>query len=514
MNIVITGATGFIGRTLALRLARDGHRITGWVRDPITARSLLGPDCALVAVGDVDGLNAAVAAADAVVNLAGEPIVGGVMRGRWTRRHKAELRASRVSPTRAMVAAIRAAAATGRRPVFVSASAVGYYGDRGEESLSEDARGGSGFAARLCDEWEAAALEARGVAARVVIVRIGIVLGREGGVLAKLIPLTRAMLGGPIAGGAQWTPWIHLDDVVEAIVHSLGTPSVDGTVNVVAPNPVPQRELAHAIGRAVGRPAIIPAPRFAVRALLGEASSVLTASQRVVPDVLLATGFQFRHPDLDEALRDVTATPTVGLRRLRRGEAPDTAYTRARRPRYLLVARTELAAPLARVFPFFAAADNLQLLTPAAMAFSIQTPRPIEMAANTVIDYRLEVLGIPTRWRTVIERWSSPLPGDSEAIFVDAQHRGPYRAWWHEHRFHECAGHTVMEDVVYYAPPFGWLGAIVNRLMINGQLRRIFGYRAAMIRHRFGAAPSAPERMNDLHVSSLTSCPSGQTLGL
>jgi ligand-binding SRPBCC domain-containing protein len=140
------------------------------------------------------------------------------------------------------------------------------------------------------------------------------------------------------------------------------------------------------------------------------------------------------------------------------------------------------------VFPFFASAENLQLLTPPAMAFQIETPRPIEMATNATIDYRLEILGVPARWRTVIERWSSPRVNASDAVFVDSQHRGPYRSWWHEHHFHERGGKTVMEDVVYYAPPFGPVGAIANRLLIAGQLRRIFGYRAAMIRQRFGVA--------------------------
>ncbi len=487
MHVVITGATGFIGRALSLRLARDGHRLTAWVRNLERARDSLGADCALVGVDDEAGLHRTVADADAVINLAGEPIVGGVFRHRWTARRKAALRDSRLGPTRAVVAAIRAAARHGRAPILISASAVGFYGNRGDAALVETDTAGTGFGAELCRDWEAAALEASDVT-RVVLARIGIVLGREGGALAKLLPLTRALLGGPIAGGAQWTPWIHLDDVVGALVHILETPTLGGAINVVAPTPVPQRELARAIGRAVGRPAIAPAPGFVLRAMLGEAASVLTASQRVLPAALLASGFVFRHPDLDAALADLTVASGIALRRLRRGEAPESTYTRARRPRYVLVARTELAAPLERVFRFFSAAENLQLLTPPAMSFVIETPRPISMAANAVIDYRLRILGVPARWRTVIETWTPPHAGGAEAQFVDAQHRGPYRAWWHEHRFRRNGDRTVMEDVVFYAPPLGLLGAIANRFVVAGQLRRIFGYRAAMIRQRFGAA--------------------------
>ena len=481
MHVLVTGATGFIGRALCLRLARDGHQVTAWVRDRERARGILGPDCALIEVGDADGVSRAAASIDAIVNLAGEPIMGG----RWTRARKQRLHDSRLGPTRAMVEVVRAGARLGRAPALISASAVGWYGDRGEALIDERAAPGTGLAAELCQAWEDAALEA-GSLTRVVLARIGIVLGREGGALASLLPVTRALVGGPIAGGAQWTPWIHLDDAVEALVHLVATPGITGPVNLVGPSPVRQRDLARAIGRAVHRPAVVPTPRFALRVVLGEAAFVLTMSQRAHPAALVASGFTFQFPDLDGALHDLTSAPGVAIRRLRDDEAPASAYVRARRPRYVLVARTEVAAPLAEVFPFFSSAENLQLLTPPGMAFQIETPRPIAMADHTTIDYRLKILGVPARWRTVIEHWMSPQHG--EAMFVDSQHRGPYRAWWHEHHFHAHGDRTVMEDVVYYAPPFGVLGAIANKLVVAAQLRRIFGYRTAAIRQRFGDA--------------------------
>ncbi len=487
MHVVLTGATGFIGRALLLRLARDGHQLTAWVRDPVRARALLGPDVALIDARDPAALRAAVGTADAVINLAGEAIAGK----RWTRARKAALTGSRLGPTAAVVEAIAAAAATGRAPVLVSASAIGIYGDRGDARLAEMALPGEGFAAELCRAWEAAALAARGAASRVALLRFGIVLGREGGALAKLAPLTNVGLGGPIAGGEQWMAWIHLADAVEAIVFALGASALEGPVNVVAPEPVRQRGFAQALGRALGRPAVTPAPGFALRLLLGEAASVLTASQRVVPDALVAAGFTFAFGALDGALADLTSSAGIGMRRLQRGEAPDTDYTRARHPRYVLVAQTELAAPLSEVFPFFASAENLQLLTPPQMAFRIETPWPVVTAPGVTIDYRLRILGIPARWRTVIERWRTPEAGDREAVFVDAQHRGPYRAWWHEHHFYARGDRTLMEDVVYYAPPLGPLGALANRWVVAGQLRKIFGYRAAMIRERFGAGASS-----------------------
>ena len=260
----------FSARSLVLHLIGRGDRVSAWVRDASRARDELGPDVALVASDDVDGLAAAIADADAVVHLAGAPIVGK----RWTKRRKRELVASRISTAEALAEAIR------RRPrplgALISASAVGYYGDRGDEPLTEASARGEGFAAELCEQWEAAAMAVGSAADRIACLRIGIVLGRHGGALPALARATRFGLGGAIAGGAQFVPWIHLDDVVRAIAHVLVTPAIRGAVNVVGPAPVPQRELAASLRTALARHVGMPAPRFAIRALLGEAASVLS----------------------------------------------------------------------------------------------------------------------------------------------------------------------------------------------------------------------------------------------
>ncbi len=474
MQIVLTGATGMIGRALSSHLVGHGHRVTAWVRDLDRAHGELGPDVTCVATEDAAGLDAAIAGADAVVHLAGAPIVGK----RWTRARKRALIASRVATAATIIASIQRRATP--LPVFVSASAIGIYGDRGDQRLEETAAAGTGFAAALCERWEAAALAVGAAATRVVRARIGIVLGREGGALGPLARLARLGLAGPIAGGAQWVSWIHLDDVVRALAFAIAAPTVRGAVNLVAPTPVPQRAFARALGRAYHRPAFAPAPALAMRAILGEAASVLLASQRVVPAALDRAGFRFAFPDLDGALADLVGSPTIAIRRLRPAEAPTVPYLVARPARYLLVAHTVIERPLAEVMPFFAAAENLALLTPSALRFDIQTPTPIAMAVGATIDYRITLSGVPMRWRTVIEDWQ---PG---AKFVDAQHRGPYRAWWHEHRFRADGDRTIMEDRVYYAPPLGPLGRIANRLFVEQQLRAIFAYRAQAIRLRFG----------------------------
>ncbi len=487
-HVVVIGATGFLGRALTLRLLGDGYRVTALARSPERARSLLPADAVVADLSSQHALSTAIAAADAVVNLAGE----GIADRRWTTARRRLLRDSRITVTRRLVEAIAERATP--LPVLVSASAVGWYGDRGDESLDDRSPPGSGFAAELCRDWEAAAHAAVPHAARVVRARIGVVLGREGGALRKLVPLFRAGLGGRIGRGSQWLPWIHLDDAIAALVHTIADRRIAGPVDLVAPSPVRQVDFARSLGRALHRWAIVPTPRLAPAVIMGSARAVLLASQHVRPRVLLDTGFTFRYPTLDPALADLVEDG-VELGPVDAAHLPVSAYLRDRRPRYQLVASTELAAPLADVFAFFSAAENLAAITPPGLGFTIQTPRPIRIAEGTSIDYRIRVGGVAMRWRTTIERWS---PGES---FVDTQVAGPYRAWWHEHRFVERAGKTVMEDRVLYAPPFGVLGRIANALFIGPMLRRIFGYRRQAIRARFergrtfdAGVPAGPAR--------------------
>ncbi|MBP8806476.1 MAG: TIGR01777 family oxidoreductase [Kofleriaceae bacterium] len=480
MNLVVTGATGFLGRALGLRLARDGHAITALARDPAGARAVLGAEVAVAALGEPAAVAAAIASADAVINLAGEPILDR----RWTARRRAALRASRIDLTARLVAAI---AARGRRlPVLVSASAVGWYGDRGDQVLDEASGPGDGFAAELCRDWELAAEAARSHCDRVVRARIGIVLGGEGGALTAMRRPFAWGVGGPVGSGRQWVPWIHLDDAVEALVRAVTDPRLDGAVNLVAPVPTQNRALGEAIGAALGRPSWLPAPSLGVRLALGERAGLVLGGQRVLPAALTAVGFRWAYPELGpavaEALRGDPDAVTLGPAP---AELPSSAYLRARPPRYTLTARTVIDRPLDEVFEFFCAAANLGAITPPDMAFRIVTPQPIAMAEGTVIDYRIRATGVPMSWRTVIDVWEPPAGG--RARFVDSQVRGPYACWWHEHRFEADGARTIMIDTVHYAPPLGPLGAVANRVMVARELRRIFAQRGRAIRLRFGA---------------------------
>lgn len=293
MTLLLTGARGFLGSALAASLERDGHRVLrvsrGAPRRPDEVR--WDPGAGTIDRESLEGI-------DAAVHLAGE----SVGERRWSEAQKARIRGSRVAGTRLLA---RTIAALERPPrVLISASGVGYYGDRGDELLNESSAGGRGFLADLAQAWEAetAPAEARGV--RVVRLRIGMVLDAGGGALPRLLAPFRLGLGGPFGSGRQWTSWIGLDDLIGAMRHTLAHDALAGAVNAVAPEPVTQREFARALGRALHRPARLPAPAFALRLLLGRerADALLLASQRALPERLLETGFRFKTPTLDAAL--------------------------------------------------------------------------------------------------------------------------------------------------------------------------------------------------------------------
>ncbi len=307
MHVVVTGATGFVGGALLSALLRDDRRVTALVRDPAKARQRLPSAVEAVAIADDAAVRGVLAEAQGVVNLAGENLFSQ----RWTDKRKEELRDSRVGTTERLV---RALAASGRKQplqAFVSASAVGYYGDAGDRILDEQSPLGEGFAAELCRDWEAAALAARPHAQRVVLARFGIILGPGGGALEALRKVFQLGLGGRLGSGDQWMPWIHVSDVIVALLMMLkGSPlpesaaQLDGPVNVVAPSAVRNRELVAALGEVLHRPTILPAPAFAMKLALGERAEMLLGSQHVVPRALTDAGFLYRHPQLEPAVAD------------------------------------------------------------------------------------------------------------------------------------------------------------------------------------------------------------------
>jgi hypothetical protein len=306
MRVAITGATGLIGSRVTAVLRQRGDDVVAFSRNPDRARERLGTDAVGWDPASGPAPEQPLSEADAVINLAGEDLAH-----RWTAELKDRIRSSRVVGTRNLVEGIQAA--WPRPRTLVSASAAGYYGDRGSDELDESEPPGNDFLAQVCADWEAAADAATELGLRVARVRTGVVLDGSGGALAKMLPAFKAGVGGPIAGGRQYMPWVHLDDVIGIIIAALdgtsgpggGPVGWSGPVNAAAPAPATNREFVRALGRALRRPAVLPLPAFALRAMFGEMASVVIAGQRMVPRQPLELGYEFRYPELDGALRAV-----------------------------------------------------------------------------------------------------------------------------------------------------------------------------------------------------------------
>ena len=299
MKILITGGTGFIGKKLTSRLIQDRNDVT------ILTRSLKGSEKVSPGVSYLQGdptqkgpWQDVIKKQDIIINLAGASIFS-----KWTDEQKKLIRESRITTTRNIVEGI--APHPERKITLFSTSAVGYYGFHGDEELNEDSPQGYDFLARIAGEWEEEALKAKGKGARVVITRFGIVLGEKGGALSQMIPLFKKYMGGPIGNGQQWFSWIHLKDLVEAFVFLMQHPEISGPVNFCSPNPVKNKDLAKALGKALHRPSFFPAPGFMVKWVLGEFGFVILEGQKVIPRLLLHQGFAFQYPDIDNALQDV-----------------------------------------------------------------------------------------------------------------------------------------------------------------------------------------------------------------
>ena len=302
MRVAVSGATGTIGRALAGRLRERGDEVTALSRDAERASAALGVPAAEWKDPQAEQPPAeALRGRDAVVHLLGETIAQ-----RWNDDVKRELRDSRVLATRNLVAALRALPDAERPRVLVSQSATGFYGPRGDERLDEGAPAGADFLAGLVDAWEAEARAAEELGMRVVVTRTGVVLSESGGALEKMLPFFKLGIGGPVAGGRQYVPWVHVDDVIGAMLFALDTEAARGPLNVTAPEPATNKELSRALGRVLRRPAFAPVPALAVKTLYGEMATIVTTGQRAVPARLTELGYGFTRPDLEGALRDAT----------------------------------------------------------------------------------------------------------------------------------------------------------------------------------------------------------------
>ncbi|UCE52030.1 MAG: TIGR01777 family oxidoreductase [Desulfobacterales bacterium] len=299
MKIFITGGLGFIGSNLSNYLLNQGHQVTAVGRPSGQQRITHDKYRYLSADTTQPGpWQEALNDIDAVVNLAGKSIFK-----RWSKKYKKHIYDSRILTTRNLVEALP----VDKDIIFCSTSAVGYYGNRGDDILDEDQTPGDDFLACLSVDWEKEALRATAKGIRVVVMRFGIILGKNGGALSMLIPAFKSFIGGPIGSGDQWFPWMHLDDLMRAIVFVIEHPEANGPINFCAPKPIRNKDLAKTLGEVLHRPSFMPAPAFMIRLVLGEFGGVLLGSQRTVPEKLLSFDFKFQYPDIKEALQAIVS---------------------------------------------------------------------------------------------------------------------------------------------------------------------------------------------------------------
>jgi uncharacterized protein (TIGR01777 family) len=449
MKILITGATGFIGRSLCKALALQDHELIVLTRNPSEAREKIpAPHTAL----DWNQIPQNLNSIDAVVHLAGESIVAQ----RWTPAFKARLRDSRIQSTRTLIELFQRPGV--KKPkVFISASAIGYYGHCGSEPLPESHPAGSDFLAQLCREWEAQLFEADLGETRKVAVRIGVVLGKGGGALDTLIPAFRNTgMAATLGNGKQWMSWIHLDDLIPIFIESLNQTQISGPINACSPHPVTNQEFTESMAKVLHTWGKIKVPSAALKATQGEFADSLLSSQRVVPQKLQALAFPFRHPNLSEALHHLL------------GDSAAQGYEE-------FLNDCWVPRPIHEVFEFFAAAKNLETITPPWLNFKITSQSTPQIAKGTLINYRLKIHGLPVRWRTEITEWDPPM------TFRDVQLKGPYQTWRHTHRFTSLRGGTLIEDRVLYRLPLGWLGRLFGGAFVKKDVKTIFGYRSKKI---------------------------------
>lgn len=445
MNILITGATGLIGKEVGKALAEKGHKILVISRDANKACSLLTFPCEVIEGDLVKGplKDQRLQKIEAVINLMGESVVGS----RWNSYSKKKIYDSRVVGTRHLIASLPQTLKT-----FVAGSAIGIYGDCHDQVCHEDQSAGRDFLAKVTADWEAESTKAPG---RVSIIRTGIVLSAHGGAMEQMLFPFKAGVGGFLGHGQQWMSWIALQDIVRLFTFALENEHVQGPVNGVAPHPVTNKKFSQILAKSLNRPLALPVPNIAIQALYGEAAQTITSSTRCSADRAQSLGFRFLHTDLAETLQEICAP------------------FRSREEIFY----SEQFVPLApeKLFSFFKEPRNLEEITPPTLSFHIQNVSSPQIQQGTLIDYVLKIRGVPAKWKTEIDEWQPPFK------FVDNQLRGPYQLWHHTHEFHSFCGGTLMIDRVRYRLPLGYLGWLFASYFVRKEISQIFKYRREYI---------------------------------
>lgn len=454
MKVLVTGATGLVGRHLLRRLIEGGHEVVALTRNlddasvTLPVRCLIHewfPDSGQIDEHALDGV-------DGVIHLAGE----SVGEGKWNQERRQALLRSRIDSTRTLVGAIAARAPEDRPWVMVSASGIGVYGDRGDEVMTETSPVGEGYLAEVCAAWEDEARRVEASGLRWVALRTGLVLAREGGALPHMLPPFRLGLGGRHGNGRQWMSWIHIEDLVSLYVAALENRAFEGPINAVAPGAVTNADFTRTLAETLGGKPRLPLPAGLLTLFLRDRAGLLLTGQRVAPTAADEAGFVFDYPEIGGALAELCAD-------LRRVFEQEIWFEH--RPE--------------DVYEFFSDARNLEMITPSFVHFHITRAPENGLFDGARLEYHLRLHGLPLGWRTSIDVWDPP------RTFVDSQLQGPYRSWTHTHEFEPLDGGTLVRDVVRYDLPFGVLGDLVAGRLVDRDVALIFAYRRTRLLELF-----------------------------
>ena len=452
MKVLITGGTGFIGKKLIRALHDKNHEILVLTTNPVSAAFHIPVHCEIHEWNpEINAITPDILKeVDAVINLAGENIANG----RWSTTQKHKITESRIFSVRRLVEAM---SYLDKKPeVFVSASAIGFYGNRENEVLDEMSPSGNGFLSEVCQEWENEIFTAKSLGVRTLAFRLGMVLGHDGGALNKMLPPFKFGLGGQLGNGSQWMSWIHIDDLVNMLVDAIETPSQKGIYNAVSPKPIQNKNFTKVLGGVVKRPTLFPVPGFVLKMGLGELSDLLLDSQNVSAQKIMKTGFTFKYPDLKDALEEVCGH----------------SYHELKMEQWI-------PKPIDEAFAFFKEAKNLEKITPDDMNFKVLDQSTEDIQEGTIINYSLSVHKFPIRWKSKITDWNP------KSHFSDIQLKGPYNYWVHSHNFEEKNGGTLIKDHVRYKVPFNLAGDLIANRFIKNDLEKIFTYRQKKISEMF-----------------------------
>ena len=452
-KVLIVGGTGFIGNELGIELVKAGFQINLLTRKVLKKPAISYPAKQYEWQADGSIPTEAIAGVQAVINLAGESI----STGRWTAQKKRRIIDSRVQAVTQVVAAVN----KHRVGVLIQASAIGYYGETDESGVDESGNPGSGFLAETSQAWEAP-LQPLDSSVRKVVMRIGVVLGTTGGALPEILNPYVAGAGATIGSGRQYMSWIHIRDVCGFVLNALKKPDVQGVYNLVAPSPTTYQGLHSTLEKYFGGLGPLKVPAVFLKLALGKKSQILLISQKILPLRMLESGFKFQFTELDSCLRDLL------------GDVHSDCA--------VLHTKQWVSEGPAKVWEFFSDEKNLEELTPPFLHFHVENVSPGPIAVHgegTEIRYRLKIHGLPFKWKSKIVNYDPP------RSFQDVQLKGPYKVWHHTHNFVPLGSGTLIEDMVKFKVPLGFIGGMTGHLFVKNDVDKIFGFRRKKIAELF-----------------------------